>query len=308
MIGRRRALQILGGGMVAGLALDSAAMRASTGQGTRLFPDDSFGRRMAAIEAGNGGRLGVALLDTATNTRLAWRGEERFPMCSTFKFLLSAAILDRCDVDREQLDRRIAFAATDLVPHSPVTEKAAGGPGLTIAELCEATMTTSDNTAANLLLIGLGGPAALTAWLRTLGDRVTRLDRIEPALNTALPGDPRDTTTPLAMLGDLHRLLIKSPLASASRDRLIGWLVANQTGDTRLRAGIPAGWRVGDKTGSGANGTVNDIGIVWPPGRAPILVASYLTGSPRSTETSNAVHAAVARTIADAVARSTQGA
>lgn len=300
MMGRRRAIFTLGGGLIGAAMLGRVPLSAKPAE-IKAFSGNAFRNRIAALETENGGRLGVGIVDTASGARFTHRGEERFPMCSTFKFLLAAATLARCDKGLERLDRRITFTAADLVSHSPVTKDHVGGVGMTVAELCEATMTTSDNAAANLLLIALDGPKGFNAFVRTLGDRHTRIDRIEPWLNEALPGDLRDTTTPLAMLGNLHRLLIRSPLTPASRDLLTGWLIANKTGDTRLRAGVPADWRVGDKTGAGERGTVNDIGILWPAGRAPILVASYLTGSPKSFEVNSAVHAAVARAITDAV-------
>jgi beta-lactamase class A len=169
---------------------------------------------------------------------------------------------------------------------------------MTIGEICEAAVALSDNTAANLLLALLGGPAGLTAYARSLGDRVTRLDRIEPALNEAAPHDVRDTTTPSALVGDLHAILVGAALSQASRARLIGWLVACKTGDRRLRAGVPAGWRVGDKTGSGGHGTTNDVGILWPPDRDPVLVAVYLTRTERDTAVREGVLAGVARLVA----------
>lgn len=301
MIDRRRAIQHLGGSAIALMALRATGAMAAGNSNSGIFGDSAFRNRITEIETDNGGRLGVAIFDTARGARFAWRGDERFPMCSTFKFLLSAAMLARCDNGQERLDRRIAFTTSDLVAHSPVTKDHAGGPGMTVSELCAATMTTSDNTAANLLLTALGGLKAFNAFARSLGDRHTRIDRIEPWLNEAMPGDLRDTTTPLAMLGNLHRLLVRSPLTPASRELLTRWLVANTTGDTRLRAGVPADWRVGDKTGAGERGTVNDIGILWPAGRAPILVASYLTGSPKSFEINSAVHAEVARALVTAI-------
>ena len=163
-------------------------------------------------------------------------------------------------------------------------------------------MTLSDNTAGNLLLASMGGPAGLTAFLRSLGDAVTRLDRIEPGLNEAIPGDPRDTTTPAAMLANLQALALGSALSAGSREQLVGWLLGNRTGDTRLRAGLPDGWRSGDKTGSGERGTTNDVGILWPPGRAPVLVAAYLTGTPAAAEQRNATIAAVGQAVATATA------
>jgi beta-lactamase class A len=166
---------------------------------------------------------------------------------------------------------------------------------MSVAEICEAAVTLSDNTAGNLLLASFGGPPALTAYARSLGDGSTRLDRIETELNEAAPGDPRDTTTPAAMLGDMQRLIVDDALSAGSRERLIGWLLASKTGGKRLQAGLPSDWRVGDKTGGGNNGTANDIAVAWPPGRAPILVAVYFTGSTIADDARSAVIADAGR-------------
>jgi beta-lactamase class A len=231
------------------------------------------------IEAASGARLGVSALDTGSGRRIAHRGDERFPMCSTFKFLAAALVLHRVDADLESLDRAVDIDAARLVTYSPATQRHAGGR-MTMGQLCEAAVTLSDTTAANLMLASVGGPQALTRHARALGDRTTRLDRIETDLNEARPGDPRDTTSPAAMLGLMQKLLIGRALAPASRERLRDWLLANTTGATSLKAGLPTHWRIGDKTGAGGYGTRNDIAIVWPgPGRAPLLVAAYLTGA-----------------------------
>ena len=287
MITRRRMLQ---GAALAGFGLTRGAWAAG-GVGT-------LGATLSAIEADSGGRLGVAILDTATGARCGHRADERFAMCSTFKLLAAGAILARVDGGRERLDRRIRFAANRMVAYSPITKEHAGRGGMTLGELCEAALTYSDNTAANMLLAALGGPTAITAYARTLGDRATRLDRIEPELNQAAPGDPRDVTTPAAMLGNLRRLTLRDALTPASRDQLTRWLRANKTGDARLRALLPAGWRVGDKTGSGGHGSTNDVGIAWPLQRAPIVIAVYLTETSKPDEQRNATLAAVGRAIA----------
>ncbi|MBC4017878.1 class A beta-lactamase [Siccirubricoccus deserti] len=253
---------------------------------------------LSALERRHGGRLGVALFDTAGAEPLAQRGEERFPMASTFKFLAAACALARVDRQEESLGRRIIYGREALVPYSPVTGPHAGAAGMTVAELCDAAVTLSDNTAGNLLLASFGGPAGLTGWLRSLGDEFTRLDRWETALNEATPGDPRDTTTPLAMLGLMRRLLVEDTLSADSCAQLTAWLVACRTGDKRLRAGVPKGWRAGDKTGSGGHNTTNDIAILWPPSRPPILVAAYYTGAQASDEERNAVLAEVGRLAA----------
>jgi beta-lactamase class A len=255
---------------------------------------------LSRIESGSGGRLGVAILDTGTQRHAEHRAAELFPMCSTFKLLATAAVLKRCENGQDQLQRRIKFQASDLVTYSPVTKDHVGGDGMTLAELCAAALNYSDNTAANLLLASLGGPQALTAYARSIGDPVTRLDRIEPDLNEAVPGDPRDTTTPAAMLQNLHTLLFGEVLSAASKDQLTTWLLGNRTGDARLRAGLPPGWRCGDKTGSGERGSTNDIGVIWPPQGAPVLVTVYLTETTAASEARNATIADVARAIVKA--------
>ena len=252
------------------------------------FADDAA-KGFAELESRHGGRLGVAALDCASGRRVGWRASELFALCSTFKFLAAACVLARVDRGEERLARRIVYSERDLVTYSPVTKNGVGPAGLSLGEICEAAVTLSDNTAGNLMLASFGGPAGLTAWLRGLGDGLTRLDRVETALNEALPGDPRDTTTPEAMVADMQRLLVGSALSPGSREQLATWLLASKTGARRLRAGLPAEWRVGDKTGSGERGTACDIAIAWPADRAPILVAVYYTESSASEDARNAV-------------------
>ena len=265
------------------------------------FADDAVSS-LRELERRSGGRLGVAMLDTASGRRTAYRGDERFPMCSTFKFLAAALMLARVDRGEEKLDRRIIFAANDLVPYSPATKEHVGTGGMTVDAICAAAVTLSDNTAGNLMLASFGGPAGLTVFARTLGDTVTRLDRIETELNEGTPGDPRDTTSPLAMLGTMQKLVAGDVLTAASRERLIAWLIANKTGDRRLRAGMPASWRIGDKTGTGGNGSANDIAVAWPPGRAPVFVTAYYTGSTISDEARSAVIAEAGRIVSAGLA------
>lgn len=269
----------------------------------KAAPAIDLHQRLQALERRHGGRLGASILDIASGQRIGHRADERFPMCSTFKFLAAAQVLARVDRGEEQLQRRIVFTDKDLVAYSPVTGQHVGAPGMSLAELCHAAVTRSDNTAGNLLLDGFGGPAGLTAFARSLGDTVTRLDRRETELNQAIPGDPRDTTTPAAMLDDMRRLLIGEVLSPASRKQLSDWLLANTTGGSRLRAGLPRDWRVGDKTGTGDNGASNDIAIVWPPGRAPLLVTAYYAESSAPQETRNAVLAEVGSIAAGLVTR-----
>jgi beta-lactamase class A len=262
---------------------------------------ESLSARLASIEKKSGGRLGCAVLDTSNGKQILHRADERFPMCSTFKLIATSLVLHRVEQGREQLDRRVVFKAGDLVAHSPATDKHADGKGMTISELCEATMTLSDNTAANLLLASFGGPQAITAFLRSIGDGVTRLDRNETSLNEATPGDLRDTTSPAAMLENLHCLVLGDILKPVSRAMLTNWMVRCQTGGNRLRAGLPADWKVGDKTGAGENGTTNDIGVLWLPDRAPVFVTAYLTESTLSDDGRDAILADVGRAIATAL-------
>lgn len=261
----------------------------------------SLGEALAGIEADSGGRLGVAVLDTANGASAGHRADERFPMCSTFKLLAASAVLARVDAGKEQLTRMVRIEPKDLLSYAPITKQHVGQE-MSIAALCEAAVTLSDNTAANLMLASLGGPSAITAFARSLGDQFTRLDRIEPDLNESTPGDVRDTTTPAAMAGDIKLLATGSHLSAASRDQLIAWLVGCKTGNARLRAGLPKSWRVGDKTGSGDHGSSNDVAVVWPEGRPPLIVTSYLTQTDVAPEKRSATLAAVGRAVATAFA------
>lgn len=267
---------------------------------------DTFKDVLARIERDSGGRLGVAVLDTGSSPSsglsAGHRADERFPMCSTFKFLACSAVLKRVDGGRETLSRHIRIEASDIVPDSTFIKTPVGGNGMTLAGICEAAMIHSDNTAANLILKSLGGPPAVTAFARSIGDPVTRLDRTEPTLNEAIPGDPRDTTTPAAMVKNMRALLLGDVLSATSKAQLTAWLVGNKTSDTRLRAGFP-GWRVGDKTGTGDRGTANDIAIAWPPARKPILVTVYLTGASTSADRRSAAIAAVGLAVAAALGK-----
>jgi len=244
--------------------------RAYAAPATAMPPD----MRLVRLEAASGGRLGVAALNTADGRELLHRADERFPFCSTFKMMLSAAVLAR---EPSVLQQNIRYDKAELVAHSPITEKHLDS-GMTIEALCAATIQYSDNAAANLLIRHLGGPEEVTAYARSIGDRQFRLDRWETALNSAIPGDPRDTTTPAAMMASLHKLTLGEALPLAKRKIMSDWLIGNTTGATRIRAGVPSSWQVGDKTGAGDYGTVNDIAVLWPPGgKPPIVLAVYLT-------------------------------
>lgn len=290
----RRTFGLRALGVAASFTLPRQGAAAGPGEPTQRLQDE-----FARIELATSGRLGVAALDMETGWRASRRGDERFPMCSTFKALASAAVLHRVDRGDSSLDQRVQIEAKDILAYAPVAKQHVGS-SMTLSELCEAAITLSDNTAANLLLREIGGPAGFTSFFRTIGDNVSRLDRWEVELNEARPGDPRDTTSPVAMLKSLQRVVLGDVLQTASRQQLVDWMVANKTGDTRLRAGVPRDWRVGDKTGTGERGTYNDIGVFWPPGRKPIVVTVYLTGASAPMEKCNEVIANVARAVANA--------
>jgi beta-lactamase class A len=256
---------------------------------------------IAGIESKLGGRVGVMALDTGSGETIGHRADERFAMCSTFKWALAAGVLVRVDSGELALDQAVQYKEDDLLEYAPVAHenfhRDTGAGSLTIGELCAAAVSISDNTAANLLLDLIGGPPGLTDFVRRHGDEVTRLDRNEPSLNTNLPGDPRDTTTPRAMVDSMRTMLLGDALSPESRDRLTRWLIDAKTGLARLRGGLPTDWVAGDKTGTGVNGAANDIAIVWPPDRKPILIAAYLSDSSAEPDALNAAHRKIAATV-----------
>lgn len=288
--------------MLTGIAAGTcvAAVRAPASASTPRGVDAArISAELMKIEAASGGRLGVAILDSETGFQIDHRGSERFPMCSTFKLLAASAILNRVDSGQDSLTRRVRFEAKDLVSYSPITKHHLGAPGMTLAELCQAALNYSDNTAGNMLLKQLGGPPGLTRYARSLGDNVTRLDRWETALNEAVPGDPRDTTTPVAMRGNIQKLVLGKALSPTSSETLGHWLLGCKTSDARLKARLPAGWRVGDKTGSGDHGSTNDVGVIWRPNKKPIAVTVYLTNTDADQSARNATIASVGQIIAE---------
>jgi beta-lactamase class A len=256
-------------------------------------------KRLAKIEAREGGRLGVFVRDTGTGSALEHRADERFPMCSTFKLMAAAAALKCVDEGAEGLDRTIAYGPSDLLEYAPIAKAHVAEGGMTLAEVCAAAIDWSDNTAANLILQAIGGPAGFTQFARSLGDSTIRLDRNEPDLNAAAPNDERDTTCPRAMAEDMSQLLLGDELSEASRRQLESWLIDDKVGDKRLRAGLPPSWRIGDKTGSGDYGTANTIAIIRPPDRAPIIAAVYYTESSGPMDTRDAIHKEIGALIAD---------
>ena len=268
---RRRALAGL-----SGLALTAAAPPKADVEG-----------QIAAVEQALGGRVGLYGRTLGGSHEIAHRADERFAMCSTFKLLLAAAVLRRVDSGAERLERAVPYRAADLLSYAPITRAHVAEGSMSVEALCAAAVTLSDNTAANLLLAQVGGPSQVTAFARSLGDPVTRLDRIEPDLNVVPPGDQRDTTSPRAMAGDVRRLVFGDALSGASRARLTGWLVDCKTGLARIRAGLPAGARAGDKTGSwSAPGevTANDVAVIWPDRGESLLLAIYVGRSRADAE------------------------
>ncbi|WP_433801869.1 class A beta-lactamase [Actinomycetospora sp. CA-084318] len=282
---RRRVLALGAAGaavLAGGCAANTPAPAPTT---TPAVGTDPF----APIEVAMGGRLGVFALDTATGRTAGHRADERFLLCSTSKMPTAAAIL----AARVPLDEVVRYTPADLVRNSPTTSRATS---LTVGELCAAAITVSDNTAENLLLRRLGGPKAVEGYLRSIGDGITSLDRYEPELN-ARQGT-LDTSTPRRMAATLQACTLGAGLDEAGRRQLLDWLVANTTGWQRIRAGLPAGWRTGDKTGSGDGGEVNDVAVTWPPGRPPVLLAVYTEpADPRSDRAVPAVPAATTAAV-----------
>jgi beta-lactamase class A len=262
----------------------------------------AFSDQLTALQARIGGRIGVQALDTQTRRQLAFNADQRFAMCSVFKMLLSSAVLAEADAGRLSLEQRVRYSQRDMVAHSPVTEVHLAEGAMSVRALCAAVMEVSDNPAANLLLPLVGGPAGLTRYLRTLGDTVTRCDRTETSLNSNLPGDPRDTSTPAALVQTMERLLVGDALKPASRAQLLDWMINCQTGLQRLRGGLPGDWKAGDKTGTGQNGAATDALIAWPPGRGPVLMTVLLSESTAPLKQLNAAHAEVARLAVQALA------
>ncbi|MBX3725736.1 MAG: class A beta-lactamase [Xanthomonadales bacterium] len=307
-ITRRQALHLLTAAGASALVACAARDRNAAGG-----HDTEAGLR--DLERTHGGRLGVFALDTGSGKALAWRADQRFALCSTFKLLLAGMVLHMHQQGSLDGDSPIGFSAGDLVPHAPVIQARldAGIQAMSALELARATQVTSDNVAANLLVRRLGGPRAVTAyWRDVFGDSVSRLDRWEPEMNRVGPGEERDTTTPRAIAGTTARLLGGDLLAPRGRRQLEDWLVETGTGLKRLRAGLPPDWRAGDKTGTaivdGLPSKYNDVAVAWPPQRAPLVIACYYEADghhPRIRPEDEAVHAKVARLVAEHLLAST---
>lgn len=269
-------------GVLAGAAATALTVVLPTG-GTAFAQGadtEAVAGRLRALEQAHAARLGVFAWDTASGRTVRYRADELFPMCSTFKTIAVAAVLRDLDRDGEFLAKRIHYTAQDVTDsgYAPITSLPANvAGGMTVADLCSAAMEYSDNGASTLLLRELGGPSAVTRFCRSIGDGVTRLDRWEPALNSAEPGRVTDTSSPRAIARTYARLTLGDALAPRDRERLTAWMLANTTSANRFRAGLPKDWTIADKTGTGGYGTANDVGIAWPPGRGPIVLAVLST-------------------------------
>ena len=280
--------------------LASAATGQNASYGTREWQprtyDDGLIPRFSfeVISLQVDGDLGVSVLDTETGRASGWDETSTYPLNSTFKFLLAGAVLQRVDRGQERLDRQIAVRSSDIVAWSPIAKEAVGG-NMSLRSLCEAAMTRSDNAATNLLLRSVGGPEALTATLRNMGDPVTRIDRYETEMNDVPPGDLRDSSTPSQMLKTMETLLLGNILTARSKEQLAAWMIANTTGGARIRAGVPSGWTVGDRTGTGPRGETATIAAIYPPNRKPLLMTVYIRGSSRNRDAQESTHAELAR-------------
>ncbi|WP_410818430.1 class A beta-lactamase [Micromonospora sp. 050-3] len=259
-----------------------------------LAPSPAADQEFRRLEEQFGSRLGIYAVDTGTGRTVEYRADDRFAYASTWKALAAAEVLD--GTTDAQLDRVVRYSARDLVAHSPVAEKHVG-EGMSLRALADAAVRYSDNTAGNLLLRHLGGPAGFESKLRALGDTVTDVARYETALNEATPGDKRDTSTARALVRDLRAYTVGEALEPADRDVLRGWLRGNTTGAALVRAGVPAGWVVGDKTGTGGYGTRNDIAVLWPPSRAPIVLAVLSSRGKKDTTPDDALIAQATRVL-----------
>lgn len=259
-------------------------------------PPESIHNKLEQIEISSNTRIGVSAINTANDMRIQYRANERFPFCSTFKLIGVAAILNRSTSDHPLLQQKINFTKTevDLAGYAPITKNHIID-GMTISDLCAAAIEYSDNLAINLLIKKLGGLSAVTNFARSIDDNIFRLDRWEPELNSGVPGDKHDTTTPAAMRTSIQKLVLGNALASPQREQLQIWLTNNTTGNARIRAGLPKNWIVGDKTGTGDYGTTNDIAIIWPPHCKPIVMAIYVTQNKKSAPARDDVIASIAR-------------
>lgn len=267
-----------------------------------LAVDESLG--LTTYERQTGGRIGLYAENLSTGAKIVWRANERFVMCSTFKASLGALVLARIDRGQDQLAQIIHYGPADIPDdwYAPMAKQNVAKGVMSVGDMCEAAVEYSDNTCANLLLARVGGPAALTAFWRSIGDVITRLDHNEPLLNRSPPGDPRDTTTPVAMAGTLRRLVLGNVLSPISRERLTDWMLNCKTGDNRLRGGLPKDWRIGDKTGNNGKDASGDIAVVWPKPDVPVVICAYTRGGSPTASQVEAVFAQIGRIVGQRLA------
>lgn len=264
------------------------------------FDQQTLQKKIEMLENKSGGKLGLTVVDTSDGTTYSWRGDEKFPLCSTSKVMVVAAILKKSESDTNPLAKKITINKSDMVNYNPITSKYIDS-SMTITELSKAALQYSDNAAMNKLLSYLGGPRYATQFARTIGDKAYRLDRNEPGLNTAIPGDSRDTTTPSAMAETLNKLILGNALKKEQKAKLTEWMKGNTTGLNSIKAGLPAEWIVADKTGSGDYGTTNDVAVIWPKNHAPVILTTYFTQPEKDASARKDVLASAAKLIAEAI-------
>ncbi len=264
------------------------------------FDQQTLQKKIEMLENKSGGKLGLTIVDTSDGTTYSWRGDEKFPLCSTSKVMVVAAILKKSESDTNLLAKKITINKSDMVNYNPITSKYIDS-SMTITELSKAALQYSDNAAMNKLLSYLGGPRYATQFARTIGDKAYRLDRNEPGLNTAIPGDSRDTTTPSAMAETLNKLILGNALKKEQKAKLTEWMKGNTTGLNSIKAGLPAEWTVADKTGSGDYGTTNDVAVIWPKNHAPVILTTYFTQPEKDASARKDVLASAAKLIAEAI-------
>lgn len=275
-------------------ALSIVALIGATSLSRAQIVNEHIDSAVKTAESTLGARVGVAVLDTGSDHSWFHRPDERFPMASTSKVLTCAALLQS---GSRLLDKQTTIHVSDLAAYAPVT-KTMVGKQVSASDLCGITMRTSDNTAVNKVLEILGGPEVVTSFVRKTGDKITRLDRNEPNLNEGTPGDLRDTTTPRAISATMRQLVLGSVLDTKSREQLTEWLTSNEVGGPLLRAGVPADWRIADRTGAGGYGTRGVVAVIWPPKHAPVVTAIYITETKATMDERNAAIATIGKAIA----------
>jgi len=281
--------------LIVAMSLNSAGVACyASAQSTQL---DNVQQQFATLEASSGGRLGVAAIDTATHREIQYRGDQRFPMGCTSKVMGVAAILKKSMTDSQYLQQNVKYQKKDLVNWTPITEKFLA-QGMTVEALCGAAISYSDNTAMNLLTAKLGGPQGINRFARSIGDSSFKLDHWWPDEANGNLFNLQDSSTPNAMARSLQKIALGDVLALPQREKLLTWLKNNTTGNARIRAGVPKEWVVGDKTGSGYEyGTANDIALIWPPNRAPIIVAIFYSSTKKDAPKRNDVIASATRIL-----------